>query len=156
MNAIGTLVRGITAGFVATCVLSALLLTKQWLPQLDTITVMDGVAHDMAMAVGLPAPFAGWLWHFIVGCLVWGWMYAVMEPIVPGRRPWRKGLYFGITTTLLVWLIALPLTGAGLFGLHLSTLQPFVTLVQQLVYGVVLALVYGRLAQPRVVEVKTA
>jgi len=78
MNAVRTIGKGIAAGFAATCVLSILILTKQWLPQLDTITVMDGVAHDMVLAAGLPAPFAGWLWHFVVGCLVWGWMYAVM------------------------------------------------------------------------------
>lgn len=146
MGIIRTLLGGIGAGFIATCVLSALMVTKKWLPPLDTITVMDGVARDMVIAFGLPAPYAGWLWHFLVGCVVWGWMYAVMEPILPGRRPWRKGLYFGFTVTLLVWLIVLPVAGAGLFGMQPSMIQPFVTLLQHLVYGVVLAVVYHRLA----------
>ncbi len=146
MNAFGTIFKGVIAGFVATSVLSALMLSKQWLPQLDTIIVMDGVAHAMAMAFGLPTPFAGWFWHFVIGCIVWGWMYAIMEPILPGGRPWRKGLYFGFTTTLLVWLIVLPLAGAGLFGIQLSAVQPFVALLQHLVYGVVLGVVYASLA----------
>jgi uncharacterized membrane protein YagU involved in acid resistance len=146
MTALKTILRGITAGFIATAVLSALIITRAWLPALDTILVMDGVARDMAMAFGLPAPYAGWLWHFVVGGVIWGWMYAVMEPILPGSRAWHKGLYFGATVTLLVWLIVLPLAGAGLFGAQLSILQPFVTLLQHLVYGLVLAVVYHRLA----------
>lgn len=72
-------------------------------------------------------------------------MYAVMEPMIPGGRPWRKGLYFGFTTGLLAWLIALPLAGAGLFGMRLSAAQPLVTLVQHLVYGLVLAVTYDLL-----------
>lgn len=149
MRAIETVTKGIAAGFVATCVLAALMLTKQWIPQLDTITVLDGIARDLALAVGLPTPFAGWLWHFLVGCLVWGWMYAVMEPILPGQQPWRKGLYFGFVAALLAWLIVLPLAGAGLFGLQLSAVQPIVALAQHLIYGVVLGLVYDRLAYSR-------
>jgi uncharacterized membrane protein YagU involved in acid resistance len=146
MKTAKTLLNGVVAGFVATCVLSALMATRDWLPPLDTITVMDGIARDMALAFGLPTPYAGWLWHFLVGCLIWGWMYAVMESILPGSRPWRKGLYFGFTVTLLVWLIVMPLAGAGMFGMQLSAEQPFVSLLQHLVYGVVLAVAYHRLA----------
>ncbi len=57
-----------------------------------------------------------------------------------------KGLYFGATATLLAWLIVLPLAGAGLFGLHLSAVQPLVSLLQHLAYGLVLAVTYDRLA----------
>ena len=146
VNVINMIVRGIAAGFVATCVLSVLILIKQWLPQLDTITVMDSVARELAMAAGLPVPLAGWLWHFIVGCLVWGWMYAVMEPIVPGRRPVIKGLYFGFMVTLLVWFAVLPLAGAGMFGMQLSLVQPFVSMAQSLLYGLVLAVTYDRMS----------
>ena len=142
-------VKGMAAGFVATCILSLLILVKQWLPQLDTITVMDSVAHEVALTAGLPAPFAGWLWHFIVGCLVWGWMYAVMEPIVPGRRPMIKGLYFGFMVTLLVWLAVLPLAGAGMFGMRLSMVQPFVSMAQSLIYGLVLAITYDWMSYQR-------
>jgi len=139
------LFRGVAAGFVATCILSALMLTKKWLPQFDTITLLDGIADGLAIDAGLPHPFAGWLWHFIVGSLVWGWIYAVMEPIIPGRCPWRKGLYFGLMVTLLVWFSVLPLAGAGAFGAHLSWIQPFVSLAQHLIYGIALALAFDRL-----------
>ena len=150
MDVIGTLLRGIGAGFLATSVLSLLMLTGQWLPQLDTITVLDRIARDLALAAGLPTPLAGWMWHFIVGCLIWAWMYAVMEPIIPGREPWRKGVYFGLTATLLAWFMVLPLAKAGLFGMRLSMAQPLVTLAQHLIYGVVLAVVYDRITHTKV------
>ena len=139
------LFRGIAAGFVATCILSLLMLTKSWLPQFDTITLLDSIARGLAVDSGLPTPFAGWLWHFIVGSLVWGWIYAVMEPIIPGRQAWRKGLYFGLMVTLLVWFTVLPLAGAGAFGAHISWIQPVVSLIQHVIYGVVLALAFNRL-----------
>ena len=49
-----------------------------------------------------------------------GWMYASMEAILLDRRAWRKGLYFGFTAILLVWLIVLRLDDAGLFGIKIS------------------------------------
>ncbi len=143
---IAVLFRGVAAGFVATCILSLLMLTKRWLPQFDTIALLDSIAHGLAINMGLPIPFAGWLWHFIVGSLVWGWVYAVMEPIIPGRQLWIKGLYFGLMVTLLVWFAVLPLAGAGAFGTQLSWVQPIVSLVQQVIYGVTLALTFGRLS----------
>ncbi len=142
MKVIENLSRGVAAGFVATCVLSVFILAKQWLPQFDTVTLLDGIARGLAMDSGLPVPFAGWLWHFVIGSLLWGWMYAVMEPIVPGRRAWQKGIYFGLMVTALVWFTVVPLAGAGAFGTRLSWTQPFVSLAQHLVYGVVLALTY--------------
>ena len=142
MDTIRTLFRGIAAGFVATCVLSLLMQMKGWLPQFDTITLLDSIAHGLFLDAGLPTPFAGGLWHVIVGSLVWGWMYAVMEPIVPGHRPLGKGIYFGLMVTLVVWFTVLPLAGAGLFGIQLGLVQPFVSLLQHVLYGVVLALVY--------------
>ncbi|MFZ0255105.1 MAG: DUF6789 family protein [Gammaproteobacteria bacterium] len=48
--------------------------------------------------------------------------------------------------------MVMPLAGAGYFGLHLNPMQPLVTLVEHLVYGVVLGAVYGRL-RPRTGDV---
>ena len=147
VNSFGIIVRGFAAGFASTCVLSVLMLTKQWVPQLDTITVLNGIARDIALAAGLSAPFSGWLWHFAIGTLWWGWMYAVMEPILPGRRPWINGIYFGAIAAILPWLIVLPLAGAGLFGMQLSAVQALVSLALHLVYGVVLGVSYGALSR---------
>lgn len=139
---------GIVAGFIATLALSVLMLTKAYLPQLDTITMLDGVLGAFLAELGRwapPAPIGGWLWFFAIGTVWWGALYAVMEPILPGRWPWARGLSFGAIATLLVWLMVLPLAGAGYFGMHLSAIQPVVTLFEHLVYGVILGEAYGRL-----------
>ena len=139
---------GIVAGLIATLALSVLMLTKEYLPQLDTITMLDGVLGAFLAELrrwAPPAPIGGWLWFFAIGTVWWGALYAVMEPILPGRWPWARGLSFGAIATLLVWLMVLPLAGAGYFGMRLSAIQPVVTLFEHLVYGVILGEAYGRL-----------
>lgn len=139
------------AGLVATFVLSMLMLTKAAVPQLDTITMLDGVLRATLAELGQrfpPAPLGGWLWHFVIGTIWWGGLYAIMEPVLPGSQVWIKGLAFGVIATLLVSLMVMPLAGAGYFGMRLSIVQPLVSLLQHLVYGVVLAKVYARLSDP--------
>lgn len=148
MDTYKNLLKGMLAGFIATCVLSVLVATKRWIPQLDSVTALDGLAHNVLIALELPSPLMGWVWFLAIGVVWWGWLFAIMAPILPGRRPWRKGLAFGVIAALFVWLMVMPLAGAGYFGLQLSPLQPLVTLAEHLVYGVVLGEVYGRLTAP--------
>ncbi len=146
------LLRGMLAGLVATSVLSLLVAAKRWVPQLDSVTALDGLAHNVNLALGLPSPVTGWVLYVAMGVVWWGWLFAVMAPILPGQRFWQKGFAFGVIAALLVWLMVMPLAGAGYFGLHLNPMQPLVTLVEHLVYGVVLGAVYGRL-RPRTGDV---
>ena len=137
---------GAAAGLAATVVLSLLMLTKGWLPQLDLVLMLDGVAHTLLTDLGLPVPMAGWLWHFAIGTLWWGPLFAIMVPILPGRRIWQKGMSLGFGAALLIMLMVMPLAGAGYFGMQLSPLQPVVTLLLHLAYGAVLGAVFERLA----------
>jgi len=139
---------GVAAGLAATVVLSLLMLNKGWLPQLDPVLMLDGVARAAVTDLGLPVPMAGWLWHFIIGALWWGPLFAIMVPILPGQRMWQKGAYFGFGVSLLIMLMVMPLAGAGYFGMDLSPLQPVVTLLLHLVYGAVLGAMFERLASP--------
>lgn len=139
--------RGIACGFFATVVLTLLLLTKGYIPQLDTITTLDNIFRNIAVVMlGEQAPLAlpgGWVWHFVIGTLWWGALYAIMEPILPGKRGWTKGLSFGFGAALFILLMVMPLAGAGFFGMHLSALQPMVTVGEHLIYGAVLGSIYG-------------
>ncbi len=139
------LLAGVLAGLMATLALSLLMLTKGWLPQLDTVVMLDGVARTAFRGLGLPVPMAGWLWHFVIGTLWWGPLFAIMVPILPGRQMWQKGLWFGFGAALLIILMVMPLAGAGYFGMDLSPLGPFVTLLLHLVYGIVLGIAFERL-----------
>jgi Na+-transporting NADH:ubiquinone oxidoreductase subunit NqrB len=138
--------RGLVSGFFATLVLTLLLSTKGFIPQLDTITTLDGIFRAFLNTLGErapPAPLGGWLWHFVIGTLWWGMLYAIMEPILPGRRPWTKGMSFGFGAALFILLLVMPLAGAGFFGMHLNALQPLVTIGEHLIYGSVLGSIYG-------------
>jgi len=141
---------GMMAGLAATLVLSVLELTKGMLPQLETIRFLENVAVATAHVTGLPVlPMAGWLWHFTIGILWWGGLFGFMLPLLPGRRPWLKGAVFGVIAGLLVLLMVMPLAGAGYFGMQLSWLDPMVSMVYHVIYGVVLGTVYGILAKRR-------
>ncbi len=135
------------SGLFATLVLALLLLTKDIIPQLDTITMLDGILRAFLNTLGEqapPAPLGGWLWHFVIGTLWWGALYAIMEPILPGKLGWTKGMSFGFGAALFIMLMVMPLAGAGFFGMHLDAVQPLVTLVEHLIYGSVLGYLYGR------------
>jgi hypothetical protein len=141
---------GLLAGLAATLVLSLLELTKGMLPQLETIRFLENVAVATANVTALPVlPMAGWLWHFIIGTLWWGGLFGFMLPLLPGRRIWLKGVVFGVIAGLLVLLMVMPLAGAGYFGMDLSWLDPLVSMVYHMIYGIVLGTVYGLLAKPR-------
>ena len=69
MPTIRLVVLGVAAGLAATIVQSLLMLTKGWLPQLDPVLMLDGVARAVFTDLGLPVPMAGWFWHFVIGML---------------------------------------------------------------------------------------
>ena len=80
--------------------------------------MLDGVVRATLRELGtiyLPAPLGGWVWHFIIGTFWWGAMFAILEPILPGQRPWRKGMAFGFGASLLIFLLVMPVAGAGYF-----------------------------------------
>src|SRR5215510_11176688 len=133
--------RGIVAGFVATVVLSAMMLMKQsmgLMPGLDPIGMITSMA-------GASSPAIGWIGHLVIGTIFWGIGFAIVSPYLPGPH-WLRGAIFATGA----WLVMMPIAGAGLFGQRLRMMTPVVTLVPHLVFGVVLGGVYGLLGdKPR-------
>ena len=141
----GMIGRGIAAGFVATVVLSALMLVKHSMglvPELDPIEDIVHVA-DHLTGMTLPLPF-GWIGHFVLGTVAWGIIYAALQASLPGA-PVVKGLIFGTLAWLAMMIIFTPLAGHGLFALSLGPQATVATLVLHLIYGAVLGGVYGLL-----------
>jgi hypothetical protein len=137
----------LVAGMVATLVLWVLKLSRDTIPQLETIRFLDRVAEATAKATGLPGPLThGWLWHLGIGILLWGILFGIMLPVLPGRRYWVKGCAFGVIAGFLTMLLVMPLAGAGYFGMDLTLLDPVVSLVYHIIYGVTLGVVYSLLA----------
>jgi hypothetical protein len=132
--------KGMIAGFVATIVLSALMLMKAkmgLMPQLNPIKMMTTM-------MGASTPAAGWIAHFLIGTVLWGLLFAWVAPRLPGATWWR-GLLFSIGPWLLMMIALMPMAGAGFFGVGLGIGAPVITLMMHLIYGAVLGGVYGAL-----------
>ena len=137
---------GIAAGFVATVVLSAMMLVKHSMglvPELDPIEDIVHVA-DHLTGMTLPLPF-GWIGHFVLGTVAWGIIYAALQASLPGA-PVVKGLIFGALAWLAMMIIFEPLAGDGLFALSLGPQATVATLVLHLIYGAVLGVAYAKVA----------
>lgn len=138
------LVRGMMAGFVATLVISTILILRLAagiIPWYDPIEVMNLAAQDL---LGTPdSRMLAWGIHFAVGTLIWGVLFALLVPYLPGRTPTRRGLEFGVASWLVVMVTVFPLAGSGLFGLGLGLVAPLSMLLAHVVFGAVIGAVYG-------------
>jgi len=138
--------KSMIAGFVATVVLSVLMVIKMKMgvmPELNAIKMMTTMAHGM---LGTPAvPIVGWIMHFMIGTVVWGVLFALIGKSLPGSGYVSKGLTFGVLAWVLMMVMVMPMAGAGFFGLSLGMMAPVMTLMLHLVYGAVLGGLYGKL-----------
>jgi hypothetical protein len=131
---------GFAAGFAATLVVSVLMVLKDLagiMPQLNLIAVLSGL---------LDAPaWAGWVAHFFIGTIVWGGLFALLAPKIPGSTCLTKAVIFAIGAWLLMQVIILPLDGADFFGVRYSFWAPVVTFILHVIYGFTLGTVFARL-----------
>jgi hypothetical protein len=130
--------RGLGAGLAATVVLSLVIVLKQALgilPQLSTISVL-------AQMVGYQSLAVGWIVHFFVGVILWGPLYAWIDP--KSNYPhWFIGMMFASCVWLGLMLVIMPIEGEGLFGMELGIVTPTATLMLHWIYGAVLGSVFG-------------
>jgi uncharacterized membrane protein YagU involved in acid resistance len=133
------IINGFIAGFAATVVLSVLMLLKGMMglmPELDVIAMLS------AMMKG-PAAM-GWIGHFMVGTVVWGGSFAILNEYIPGGSMIGKGIVFGVIAWLLMMIMIMPMAGAGLFGMNMGMMAPVMTLVLHVIFGAVLGIVYEK------------
>ncbi|MGE0852612.1 MAG: DUF6789 family protein [Hyphomicrobiaceae bacterium] len=131
--------KGMVAGFVATVVLSGLMVMKAMMgvmPELDVISMLTTM-------MGASSPIAGWLAHFAIGAFVWGGLFALLEPSLPGQSHWVRGVVFGIGAWILMMIAVMPMAGAGMFGMSLGMMAPVMTLGLHVIFGAVLGGTYG-------------
>ena len=130
--------KGIIAGLVATVVLSLMMFAKGamgLMPALDPIGMIAGM-------MGVSTAIA-WGVHFMIGAVIWGGAFALLEQRLPGGDFWVKGVVFGVGAWLIMMVAMMPMAGAGFFGMQLGMMAPVMTLVMHLVFGAVLGGVYG-------------
>ena len=133
------ILKGMVAGFVATVVLSALMMMKTMMgvmPELDVIAMLTKI-------IGASSNAIGWIAHFMIGAVVWGGLFAWLGPNLPGRRHWTKGIVLGIGAWLLMMVAVMPMADAGFFGIKFGIMAPVMTLVLHVIFGAVLGGIYG-------------
>ncbi|MDR5866715.1 DUF6789 family protein [Halomonas koreensis] len=138
------LVRGMLAGFVATFVISMILILRLAagvMPWYDPIEVMNLAAQDLLGTAD--SRLVAWGIHYVVGTLIWGLLFALLVPHLPGRTETRRGLEFGVASWLVVMVTVFPLAGSGLFGLGLGLIAPLSTLLAHIVFGAVIGATYA-------------
>jgi hypothetical protein len=130
---------GVISGFVATIVLSILMLVK------TAMGVMPDLNAIKMLATMMGAPLImGWIAHFMIGTLLWGILFAVVVNKLPGGIM-AGALIFSVAAWFMMMVGPMPMAGAGFFGLHLGMMAPVATLTLHLVWGVVLGITYKRL-----------
>ena len=134
---------GAVAGFVATVVLSVMMVAKGMrgiMPELDVIAMLSAM-------MGAPAVM-GWMGHFMIGTLAWGIGFALLFDMIPGSSAVAKGVVFGIAAWLGMMVMVMPMAGAGLFGMAMGIMAPMMTLVLHVIFGAVLGAVFQAQAKP--------
>ena len=135
---------GMMSGFVATIALSIIMVVKTKMgvmPELNAIKMLAGM-------MGAPLSM-GWVAHFMIGTLVWGILFSLLVNKLPGNVL-ISAIVFAIGTWLIMMVGPMPMAGEGLFGLNLGMMAPVATLMLHIIWGVVLGLVYKRLATQKV------
>lgn len=130
----GDVSKGVEAGFIATIVISALMLIQQAAgvaPAFNLITLITA-ATNMPDYVAI-----SWIVHFAVGVGLWGVGFAAFSPHLPGPH-WLRGLMFGAFAWFLMMVIFLPAAGMPIFANGLGTTIPVIALALHLVYGAVI------------------
>jgi len=132
---------GLIAGFIATVVLSVMLVLK------NMMGIMLGLDPIIMMAtmMGMPA-IVGWVGHFMIGTVAWGGGFAILNDVVPGSSQLSKGIVWGIGAWLAMMIMVMPMAGAGFFGMSMGIMAPMMTLIMHLVFGAVLGKTFERYA----------
>lgn len=142
--------RGLLAGLVATVVLSGLMLMKQAMGLMPQLNPVMTISHM------LRAPLAvGWVMHVMIGTVIWGLLYAWLNPLLAGPQ-WLRGVEFATGAWLVMMIMLMPMAGAGAFGIRMGMMAPVATLMLHWIYGAVLGTIYGAGRGARPVRVAAA
>lgn len=133
--------KAMAAGFIATVVLSALMVMKNMMgvmPELD-------LARMLSRMMGMPdTPAVGWVIHFMIGTVGYGAALALLHRHLPGESEIGHGMTLAFVGWLIMMVVLMPMAGAGFFALGMGWMAPMTTLVLHLVFGAILGWWFGR------------
>ena len=153
MNAnLRNLLFSFAAGAGASLVHAALMAVKHRAGILPGFEPYDDVQRLLASAFdwSLDPPWS-WLFPYVNGALVLGFVFGKLFTHLPGRAAAAKGAAFGLAAWLLMGLGFFPLAGRGVFAwkLGLGAWPAGLSLAMLLTYSIVMSLLYAGLTKPR-------
>jgi hypothetical protein len=85
---------------------------------------------------------------FVNGALIWGLIFGQAYRFLPGRRPWQKGVFFGVCAWAVMGLLFFPLVDRGFFAINygLGIAPTLLMLIMMLSYSVTMSLIYHLLS----------
>jgi hypothetical protein len=131
-------VKGLVSGFLATLVLSGVMLLRNALHLAPDFSLIQ-----LLTRLGSMGTVQAWADHFIIGTVIWGLLYGACEFCIDKGSHLLKGLLFGVFAWLVMMVVFFPAIGDGLFGAKLGILAAGITLFYHLVYGVALGGIFG-------------
>jgi uncharacterized membrane protein YagU involved in acid resistance len=134
--------RAAVAGFVATGVMTALLLVEPSVG-LPRIAIGQVLSTSLGLtSAHLPfGPAVGWVLHFLIGTLLALIYAAFFVQRLPGT-PFGRGMLYGLLVFLVGQLVFMPLVGGGFFSRGSVQLLAG-SLLGHLVYGGLTGWMYG-------------
>lgn len=134
---------GLLSGLVATVVLSILMIMKGMMGLMPDVNVIAMLAKQMGAGAVM-----GWAAHFMIGVVAYGLAYTLIFSKLPFGGHWLRGMILGVAGWLAMMVAVMPMMGAGLFGMNLPSgmMVPVATLMLHVIFGLVLGLVYDKLA----------
>lgn len=138
----GNLSKGLTAGLLATVVLSLLMVMKAAIGVMPALDLPQMIAEMM----GTPdTPLIGWVIHIMIGVVGYGIAIALLGRHLPGDSSVSHGVGLAIAGWLLMMVVLMPLAGVGVFAFDMGLLAPAMTFGLHLIFGAVLGWTYQRM-----------
>ncbi len=136
----------LAGGLVGTLVVGSMLLMNNAIHRLPRL----GLGRSLASILGRPDNLLlGWIVFLVLGVVVFSALFAWCAPRIPVKSYLMKGLLFGIALWLSMMLVFEPLAGQGLFASHAGHVVAALSLVLNLVYGLILSATYRWLLGPQ-------
>lgn len=136
---------GLMSGLIASVVSSIVLMIMTSIvlvPEFNFVLI-EGSIFGLAETA-----LSAWIVYFLFG-LFWGYLYALIEPALPGNSPVTKGIIAGFLMWIIYMLVLMPLAGTGVFLKQYGFNAVLIILVVDLVFGIVLGYFYDRLRKGR-------
>ncbi|HEY1758828.1 MAG TPA: DUF6789 family protein [Bryobacteraceae bacterium] len=144
--------RAVLGGFIATLVMTALLYLAPLAgtPKMDIAALLGSFLGHGTAPVSMSALWwAGMLWHFLNGTIIFSLIYAYFVYGWLRGDDWLRGAIWGTVLWIAMEIVIMPLRGNGVFSDHAihagaRVLTSFIVLA---VYGAILGAIAGAQAE---------